>query len=267
MPLPVSHGLFVRFRVNIYRLIVVAAVLVTMLGVDTASAQSPFRLPFMAPSRPSLFDGAFYMSGGVKFRNLSTVTFSTLEATDGGAAVFGEARYPFTNKLWTPTIEVGYQESNFFDVFAGFSWYDVANAHTMVVVDSVGAVETQTTNYHMRFEVYELRTGGRSWFPVWGMGRIATSLAVATSVVPYWVDATREFSTVAGVEVGHQYDWAWHFAIIGGVEFELDRGRWFLKTAAEYSYGNQINYESLAGTRTEINPMGFGLVFQGGFRF
>ncbi len=257
MPLPTSQGLFVTFSLNKCRLVVVVAVLAAIFSADIVSAQSPFRLPFLAPSRPSVLDGAFYMSGGVKFRNLNTVTMRAYDSL----------RHSFTNKFLSPTIEVGYQESNFFDVFAGFSWYDVSNAYTMNVpatFPGAGGI-AQAINYHLRFEVYELRAGGRSWFPLWGMGRIATTLAVATSVLPFKVDVTR--TTANTLEEGHNSDWWLRGAVIGGVEMELDYGRWFLKTAAEYSVGNEVKYESLLGTRTEVNPMGFGLVLQSGFRF
>jgi hypothetical protein len=33
----------------------------------------------------------------------------------------------YSNKIWTPTIEVGFQAGNFFDFFYGFSWYSLGH--------------------------------------------------------------------------------------------------------------------------------------------
>jgi hypothetical protein len=241
-----------------------------LLSSNIACAQeSLFRLPYMAPSRPSLYQGAFYSSGGVKFRNINTVKLNLASVSGEETYSFGEESFPFTNKFWTPVLEVGYQDSNFFDLFAGFSWFQLDNEKTLTQEDTARDV-TRQTNYKMRMEVYESRWGGRSWFPIWGFGRIATTLGVIGSVIPYDVEVE---STIAGPNVlassqqGHHWDHFWYLGVIGGAELEVDYNRFLAKAAFEYSLGTNYEYETLLGTTTEMNPSGFSMAFHGGMRF
>lgn len=254
-----------------HSMVALAVALGAIVSANIACAQeSLFRLPFMAPSRPSLYQGAFYSSGGVKFRNLNTVKLNVLTASEEGNYSYPNQSFPFTNKFWTPIVEVGYQDSNFFDLFAGFSWYQLDNERYMRQADSNNTGRLRDTHYKVRMEVYESRWGGRSWFPIFGFGRIATTLGITSSVVPYNVEVEiiNSGGNVATFTTqGRHKDYFFHWGVIGGVELELDYNRFLAKAAFDYSIGNRYEYETLLGTTTEINPAGFSMAFHGGLRF
>jgi hypothetical protein len=251
-------------------MVALAVALGALISTNMACAQeSMFRLPFMAPSRPSLYQGAFYSSGGIKYRNLNTVKMNLYGATELDFS-FGPEDFPFTNKFWTPVLEVGYQDSNFFDLFAGFSWYQLDNEKFLTQEDTGGLGRIRETHYKMRMEVYESRWGGRSWFPIFGFGRIATTLGITSSVVPFDVDVEVVNSggdAVTTSQKGGHGDFFWHWGLIGGAEIEVDYNRFLAKAAFEYSVGTRYEYETLLGTTTEMNPAGFSMAFHGGMRF
>ncbi len=225
----------------------------------------------------SLLAGRLYAEAGVRFRNLQTVNAKSLQLTGQGIedlngdtfVTLPETSYGFTNKVWTPNFEFGYQASNFGDVFATFSWFGVSNSHGFQVVSSGNQVVTSTIQYHITLDSYETRAGVRSWYPLWGMGRIGVTLGGFTSVIPYRVDVTRANTQGAQFPSGtgsHESTWV-QWGGTGGVEMELDLSRILFKFAADYSYGSELIYNELLGTETRLAPMGFSAVFAGGLRF
>ncbi len=231
-------------------------------------------LPYLSRS---LLAGRLYAQAGVRFRNLQTVNAKALETRGQGIedlngdtfVTLPEASYGFTNTIWTPNFEFGYQSSNFGDVFATFSWYGVSNSHGFHQVSSGNQVVTSTIQYHIALDSYETRAGVRSWYPLWGMGRIGVTLGGFTSVIPHRVDVTRSNTQGAQFPSGagsHESTWV-QWGGTGGVELELDLSRILLKLAADYSYGSELIYNELLGTETRLAPQGFSAVFAGGLRF
>ena len=245
MPLRFRQRILESLGKHLIILLVAAFAMAMPVITDSAIAQEGYpRPPLLAPDRPSLFQGALYVEAGTRFRNLNTVSL-VLPSN-------GEVKTPFTDKIWTPFFEMGYQESNFFDIFCGFSWYSVAHSRTLA---------NSVVTWHMDMYVYEFRNGFRSWFPLYGFGRIATKLGFINAIVPY------EVNVINGQLAGNQEDWWWHFAGFGGIELEVDYSRFFAKGSAEYSYGTTETYGALLDTDTIMAPCGFAFTISGGMRF
>ena len=223
----------------------------------------------------SLFFGKLYFEAGTKYRNVQTVTgiasefiFDTPQIDDLDNASLGEQKHPFANKLWSPSFELGYQASNFSDLFAGFSWYTLANSATFHQVAAADSTFTAIINYHVDLEAYETRGGLRSWYPLWGLGRVGATLGGFTTVVPYKVSATRTASAGAGFTGSGRHEDVWvQIGLIGGLEAEVDLSRLLVKAGVEYSWGSSHVYGTLLGTQTEMRPSGFSAIFSGGYRF
>ena len=223
----------------------------------------------------SLFFGKMYFEAGVKYRNLQTVTgmtsefiFDTPQIDDLDETRLPENRHPFANKIWSPSFEVGYQASNFSDLFAGFSWYTLANhaRFRQVAADDPNFVADIT--YSLDMDGYETRGGVRSWYPLWGLGRIGATLGGFTTVIPFTVNVTRDASDGAGNSGSGSHDDVWiQIGLVGGLEAEIDLSRLLVKAGVEYSWGSSHEYGTLFGTQTEMRPSGFNATFSGGYRF
>ncbi len=246
-------------RKSTYRsLLIVAFGTLVMLTASLAAAQqSGLPYPPIPPGMFSVYGGPLYLSGGIKFTNLDSVKLN-IEPTE----VSGQFEHRFTDKVWYPVIEVGYQGSNFYECFASFAWYSTSHAYS---ADQSGPNSVLRHDYHLDMEVYETRTGGRSWTPIWGLGRVGVHLGVINSIVPFHVDVIRR--NQQGVVEGHQDDWFWHFAGFCGLETEAAFRNFFAKATAEYSLGTTYTYNMLLNTETEMNISGFSAIFQAGFRF
>ncbi|MEW6532000.1 MAG: hypothetical protein AB1473_14275 [Thermodesulfobacteriota bacterium] len=226
--------------------------------------------PFMPPGPGGMYSGRVYLGGGVKYRNLEMVELRVLPVEAPGSPVFPEARYSFTDKIWTPVIEFGVHSSNFFDVFSQVSWYSVSHHLFTGILESSGGAAVETISYNLDMSVIELRSGGRSWQPIWGIGRLGVSLGGIVGVVPFEVKLRREFTlglVPAPNASGQHEDRWWLVGGFGGVEAEADIWRFFIKAGAEYSLTSEYAFKTFLDTETHMKPQGFSANFIGGFRF
>jgi hypothetical protein len=111
----------------------------------------------------------------------------------------------------------------------------------------VFAVE-ETLYNRLDFTALEFKFGGRSWFPLYGMGEMGTSFGALWTPIPYTV-VTRstvvaaEDSAAAGVVAGqtltqteHYRNDVWRsiFGLFVGADVRLGWGRWFVQSNVEY---------------------------------
>jgi len=287
----ISQGSEMKFP----RLIAVAACLTIGLafvsGSGTALAQpmappffppmdQPYHMqpPFFAPKKCSLYGGLFYLAGGAKARRLLQVELKIVETQPPGfdGQVFGLATQSMGDEAWGPAFEAGYQAGDFFDLFVGFSWYNITDplARRLAAFDSTGTLNLLDFDYRLDFKVNEFRAGGRSWIPLYGIGRFGVTLGTIFSVIPYQVDVSRRvFFADTGVTrsfiSGHQSDRWIHFAAFGGVDLEAGFSIFFARAALEGSlgtYGRCTDTDQLA-YETKVNASAVSLFFSGGIRF
>jgi hypothetical protein len=234
--------------------------------------------PFFAPKKCSLYGGLFYLSGGAEWRRLLQVELKIIETQPPGFTgnVFGLSAQALGNEAWGPTFEAGYQAGDFFDLFTGFSWYSITDPvhRRLNAFDDLGNLDFLDLTYNLNFTVNEFRSGGRSWIPLFGIGRMGVTLGVITSYIPYQIDVNRIISDAAtgaviDVIAGHQADYWIHFAAFGGIDVELGFSIFFVRGSLEGSIGSYQTYEDTdrLAIETRVNPSAMSLSATGGIRF
>lgn len=277
------------------RLIAVAACLTIGLGVifgaSSALAQpapppflppmdQPYHMqpPFFAPKKCSLYGGLFYFNAGAKARRLLLVDVKIVETQPSGfdGLVFGLSSQTLGNEAWGPAFEAGWQAGDFFDLFVGFSWYNITDplARRLEAFDNTGTLNLLDFDYRLDFTVNEFRMGGRSWIPLYGIGRFGVTLGTIFSVIPYEIDVSRRvfFADTGDTRdfiVGHQKDRWVHFAFFGGVDLEAGFSIFFARAALEGSIGtsNRFQDNDRLSFETNVNVSALSLFLSGGIRF
>jgi hypothetical protein len=263
----------------------------------------------------------------------------------------------FTNKIWTPYIEVGVAYSTMFDWFLGASWFTLAEsflttrpidpfplarrafrdsfaftsgnaAQSWVVANFTSDIPTPNANpdttqiydifpagkaggaslptrtflqvvdptvnliqanetlfNRLDLTVIEFKAGGRSWIPLWGLGRFGTMLGGLVTPMPYKVAARSQVTTTADVldvngavvvpagtilidEPQNQWSTAWAFGLFGGVDVEVGNPRFFVKTGLEYDwYFDFTGLQFGQPVENRVNLSGVGATGTLGVRF
>ena len=262
----------------------------------------------------------------------------------------------FTNKIWTPYIEVGVTYSTMFDFFLAASCFtltesfldtrpidpfplqrrvftdtfqftsdDVTNTWVFPFSSDIpaGSTNPDTTKSYNVFPAgrgggiglptrtfsevadptvsliqanetlfnrldltaIEFKAGGRSWIPLWGLGRLGTMAGGLVTPMPYTVVARSTVTTTADVvDVNgavvlpagttlidlpvNQWSTAWAFGLFCGVDVEVGNPRFFVKTGLEYDW--YFDFTGLQfGTPVEnrVNLSGVGATGALGVRF
>lgn len=293
-------------KLRLHTAFVASVVLLSLFWASFASAQQvgmpyqppyPMQPPLFAPRKTPLCGGLFYIAAGAMARRLQVVQFELIasEAPGFGAvAAFGLAKQQLGNEVWSPAIEAGYTAGDFFDLFTRFSWYNVDGSAHRVLSGVVTQDECDTypstntcvagdytldVDYALKFDVYEFRTGGRSWVPLYGLGRFGVSLGLVTAYVPYWVKAVEVQngpynntddpvvlpSTIS--RFGYHADNWFYIGGFGGLELEAGINRFFAKVALEGSLGWPLTYNGLLNIETVVNPSVISIFIAGGIRF
>jgi len=134
----------------------------------------------------------------------------------------------------------------------------------------------ETISHSANINTYEWRFGARSWFPMWGLGRLGVTLGPLFNLINYNVDSARTVISlgptlpagtvterIARSQNGNQVK----FGGYAGADLEAFVGRLgFVKAAAEYSISGKLQYQLLS-VQTEFNPGGFSSYFAAGLRF
>lgn len=247
-------------------LLMAVALAMAAVGTDAAAQQSGLPYPVIGPGIRSVYRGPHFFNAGAKYMWFDTVKVVVNPYSNPGSAEsFNESWHSFDNNMWVPVFEVGRQANNFFDLYAGFSWYSLANAKRFYQISQNNPAVTQQIAYHLDLSGYQIHAGGRSWFPLWGFGRLATSLGMINSLIPYTVDVTRTI-TGEGTRFDSKKALWWHVAGYVGVELEIGIRNFFGKTQFEYNVGTQPKRQVL-DTVTYVNPQGFTVALSGGLRF
>jgi len=263
----------------------------------------------------------------------------------------------FDPGLWTPSFEFGYQASNFFDVFYGFSSfnYDAAVSRSAVILANFGrrgftdtfsfysnlpnnwrikdfntasalqpcgdsglplcpgcsdCPDEFVANYriwpdgvgqgvypvrqfyevfpadapkeNLREEinqkvdigVHENRLGGRSWTPIYGIGRLGVSLGALLSPITYRISGTKRVTSLGPRLPGTMFENAaevqtgvwWNVGAFVGTDLQIQYGSLFARGAVEYSLCRNQS-ASLFQVETTVNPGGFATLMSAGFTF
>ncbi len=254
------------------------------------------------------------------------------------------ANREFSAEVWTPAFEFGMMATDYFDVFYGFSFFNLSRNFlksqekdgvfyrriftdtfpfhssgegTVPALNSVGVVGgQQDRNYYLwpdgaaqgifpnrtfsdkvaydedyptaRFKVdlthrvdletYENRFGFRSWFPVYGLGRVGFSMGTVLSCVYYRVTGARKAisidalgpdtpaGTVAGAEAHSLAEWWFNWGGFAGMDMSIEYRGFFGQASADWSLCEDESVQ-LMSVETEYNPGGFSVGFMGGVRF
>ncbi|MEW6351886.1 MAG: hypothetical protein AB1646_22785 [Thermodesulfobacteriota bacterium] len=129
------------------------------------------------------------------------------------------------------------------------------------------------------FVAYEMRSGVRSWYPLYGLGRCGTSLSGLLAPMPYKVTTNARYvatapETTFAVSTGDtlisvsntHWDIWWNWGLSAGADIELGVSSLFFRAGAEYNlYFNPLNYGDL--TEVKINIGGFAANALFGARF
>jgi hypothetical protein len=267
-----------RIRSRIAPIVCLLVGLGCLTGFGTAMAQDiAMESPFFAPPlKPSLYGGLFYVDGGARWRSLLKVEFRSLDRQPAaaGGSFFHLDVTKLNNTVWSPFIEVGCQSSDFFDLFAGFSWYTLKAPlfFESQGFNAAGPVAGTVQDYisNLKMNAYEFRSGGRSWFPIYGLGRISVTAGVITTFIPYEIQLNSQIFAGGALQESvnvTRKDWWVHMAGFLGTELELGFNRFFVRTSAEFSYGSQRQDKDLYGVEINVNPCGLAVAAAGGIRF
>lgn len=227
-------------RSHIYHVVVLLTLAFACLTFgSSAMAQEIPQSPFLAPTPPSLLWGRFWFQAGTKYRWIETFRFEFHPFNVGGAFSNNEILVVFDENIFTPYLETGYQHTNFFDIWFNFSYFELNKPvlKNLPVTLPDGTVTLGQVFNRFEANVYEFGTGGRSWFPIWGFGRIGASLGVLLAPMPY-----RVFQSVntPGVVVisNSQFDtFFWNTALMTRLDLEFDFAcRFFVKGSIEYDW-------------------------------
>jgi hypothetical protein len=136
------------------------------------------------------------------------------------------------------------------------------------------SVEEDIT-HRLDISIFEGRLGGKSWFPIFGFGRLAFSLGGAYLPIHYTVSGTRNVFSLGphapGVIIDSRIEvldgwWLWNFGGFAAAEVELQIGSFLARLGAEYvlSYSQTVK---VLEVNTTINPGGLGALATVGFAF
>ncbi len=151
-------------------------------------------------------------------------------------------------------------------------------------VPATPAQETITST--LDFTTIESRTGGRTWIPLWGMGRFGTNFGallaatraklttnaiyVATADSPPLLPGGAPLVPAGGTLINtvlQQDPTQWNLGLFGGIDAELGSCRWFVKSALEYNYyfyGTIVEDDIIS---SKVNLSGVAANILGGMRF
>lgn len=130
----------------------------------------------------------------------------------------------------------------------------------------------ETLYNRIDFTAIEFKSGGRSWFPLYGMGEIGTSLGVLATVMPVTIVTSSrvvavEDNAAAGVTAGDllvysalkkEDVWFWkNLGLFVGLDLRLASGPFFAQSTVEYDlYPVDNKYDDFAGVTTTVNISG-----------
>ena len=137
-----------------------------------------------------------------------------------------------------------------------------------------------STTAKLDLTTWESRVGGRTWIPLWGMGRFGTSFGGLLAASPQTLTSNSIFvatvdNPAAGVVAGDVLinnslktdSTPWNLGLFGGIDIEIGAYRWFAKSVLEYDYyyyGSTVESDTISAN---INLSGVSATFLGGVRF
>ncbi|MGO9121345.1 MAG: hypothetical protein ACLQPD_27515 [Desulfomonilaceae bacterium] len=121
----------------------------------------------------------------------------------------------------------------------------------------------------------EFRWAGRTWVPLWGMGRFGFSLGAIGNAINYKINGTRTITslgpafpgTVVFSETGNVDAWIANYGGFVGTDVELGSRNIFVKASGEYNFIVPKFTYQLMSIETEFDPTGFSAAAYAGFRF
>ena len=121
----------------------------------------------------------------------------------------------------------------------------------------------------------EFRWAGRSWVPLWGMGRFGFSLGAIANAINYKINGTRTITSlgpsltgeVVFSETGKVDAWIANYGGFVGTDVELGSRNIFVKASGDWHFIVPKFTYQLMSIETEFDPTGFSLGLYGGLRF
>jgi hypothetical protein len=123
-------------------------------------------------------------------------------------------------------------------------------------------------------EIYETRLGGRSWFPLFGMGRIAVGVGGTFSPIRYRIRSSRLVTslgpngpgTVLDFRTDQAYGWWWNFGAFLSGDLEFQVRNFIARASAEYVLCTSHDAKVIE-VQTSVNPGGMGATLSAGIAF
>lgn len=145
-------------------------------------------------------------------------------------------------------------------------------------------IAAQETIYNrIDFTAIEIKAGGRSWFPLYGLGEIGTSLGLLVTPMPVTIVTSSrvvalEDNVDAGVTAGdvlvytankHEDFWFWqNIGAFVGLDLRLGTGRFFGQSTLEYDvYFADNTYNGFPGVTNSVNISGLNASLTAGASF
>jgi len=132
----------------------------------------------------------------------------------------------------------------------------------------------QTVNNTVDINVYDMRWGGRSWLPLYGLGRLGVSLGFAFMPAYYKITENRNYlalgpntpgEVLASVSSEH-LDWRPHYGGFAGADLSLGVGPVYVNASADYTWATHQMYR-LDFVETSFSPGGMSASAGVGVRF
>ncbi len=121
----------------------------------------------------------------------------------------------------------------------------------------------------------EFRWAGRSWVPLWGMGRFGFSLGAIGNAINYKISGTRTITSLGPAltgqvvfsETGNVDAWIANYGGFFGTDVELGSRNLFFKASGDWHFIVPKFTYQLLSIETEFDPTGWSLGLYGGLRF
>ena len=256
-------------------LLVVAVAFLSVGGHAFGQALQP---PFMAPTPPSLCYGVFYFQAGAKYRNVQGVSF-TIEPSE-------DIQRVFSDNVVAPSLETGYQWSNYFDLFYGISWFNDSHSMALSTIEfdpSISTVQNfmQDITISAEFTPIENRFGARSWAPLYGLGR--WGMMLGTAVIPTHFKISGSTTDIGlggfdpqgapippGAELlaapAAQDNWKTLYGVFIGSDLLLGNTGYYLIGSIDYMWTTSVNYDFEA-VKASFSHSGWSAGLSGGIQF
>jgi len=132
----------------------------------------------------------------------------------------------------------------------------------------------ETVSSRVDINVYETRLGGRSWVPLFGLGRLGVTFGGSFMPAYYKIAQNRNYVSLGPnvpgqvlFSVSNEFkDWRPHYGVFVGSDLELGNGIYYIQGSIDYTWVNNQTY-TLDAVETSFNPGGMSVGAMAGLHF